>query len=56
MPVPNDLLKDSDQNIMAYLTKWIGKKSVVTRNTLILAIMDAIDATAFADYKAIKKP
>lgn len=55
MPVPNDLLKDSDQNIMAYLTGWIGKKSVVTRNTLILAILNAISATAFADYKAIKK-
>lgn len=55
MPVPNDLLKDSDQNIMAYLTKWIGKKSVVTRNTLILAILNAISATSFADYKAIKK-
>lgn len=55
MPIPNDLLKDSDQNIIAYLTSWIGKKSVVTRNTLILAILNAITPTAFADYKAIKK-
>lgn len=55
MPVPNDLLNDSDQNIIAYLTQWIGKKSVVTRNSLILAILGAITPTAFADYKAIKK-
>lgn len=55
MPVPNDLLNDSDQNIIAYLTQWIGKKSVVTRNSLILAILGAITPTAFTDYKAIKK-
>ena len=56
MPVPNDLLKDSDQNIIAYLMKWIGKKSVVTRNSLILAILQAGAATAFgSDYKKIKK-
>ncbi len=55
MPVPNDLLGDSDQNISAYLTQWIGKKSVVTRNGLILAILRALTAVTFADYKAIKK-
>lgn len=55
LPVPNDLLNDSDQNIAAYLAQWIGKKSVVTRNSLILAILNAITPTTFADYKAIKK-
>jgi len=55
LPVPNDLLNDSDQNIQAYLTEWIGRKSVVTRNSLILAILNAITPTTFADYKAIKK-
>lgn len=55
MPVPNDLLNDSDQNIIAYLSQWIARKSVVTRNSLILAILQAITPTAFADYNAIKK-
>jgi HK97 family phage major capsid protein len=55
LPVPNDLLKDSDQNIMAYLAQWIARKSVVTRNALILAVLKAGSATALADYKAIKK-
>jgi len=36
MPVANDLLDDSDQNIVDYLTQWIARKSVVTRNTLII--------------------
>jgi len=55
LPIPNDLLKDSDQNIISYLTKWIGKKSIVTNNTLFLAIFNALIAVTFADYKAIKK-
>lgn len=55
MPVPNDLINDSDQNIIAYLSQWIGKKSVVTRNSLILALLKAGSPTTFANYKAIKK-
>ncbi|WP_427340643.1 phage major capsid protein [Caloranaerobacter sp. DY30410] len=55
MPIPNDLLKDSDQNILDYLSKWIARKSVVTRNTLILNLLGTLTKTSFADYKAIKK-
>lgn len=55
LPVPNDLLQDSDQAIEAYLVKWLGRKSVVTRNTLIAAILTALTPVTFADYKAIKK-
>lgn len=55
LPVENDLLKDSDQNILTYLAQWIGKKSVATINSLIVAILTAITPTTFADYKAIKK-
>jgi HK97 family phage major capsid protein len=56
LPIPNDLLKDSDQNIISYLASWISRKSIVTRNTLILTILKAVPATAFGtDYKKIKK-
>lgn len=55
LPIPNDLLKDSDQNIIAYLTRWIGKKSIVTNNKLFLAILSALTASAFTDWKAVKK-
>jgi HK97 family phage major capsid protein len=55
LPIPNDLLKDSDQNIIAYLTKWIGKKSVVTNNTLFLTILAALTEGTFADHNAVKK-
>lgn len=55
LPIPNDLLKDTDQNILAYLTRWIGKKSIVTNNTLFMAILNALNEVTLADWKAIKK-
>ncbi|AEY65416.1 phage major capsid protein [Clostridium sp. BNL1100] len=55
LPIPNDLLKDTDQNILAYLTRWIGKKSIVTNSTLFMAILNALNEVTLADWKAIKK-
>lgn len=45
LPVANDLLEDTPANIMAYLSKWFGKKIVLTNNSLILAILNALTAT-----------
>ena len=42
--VTNSLLKDTAENILAWLSKWIAKKVVVTRNTKILAAIDGIKA------------
>jgi HK97 family phage major capsid protein len=55
LPIPNDLLKDTDQNLIAYINRWIAKKSVVTNNTLFMAILTALTESTFADWKAIKK-
>lgn len=55
LPIPNDLLKDTDQNLLAYITRWIAKKSVVTNNNLFMAILTALSESTFADWKAIKK-
>lgn len=55
LPIPNDLLKDTDQNLIDYITKWIAKKSVVTNNTLFMAILNALSESTLADWKAIKK-
>lgn len=35
----NSLLKDTAENILAWLSSWIAKKVVVTRNNAILAVM-----------------
>lgn len=37
----NSLLKDSAENIMAWLTGWIAKKVVVSRNSEIIALMQS---------------
>lgn len=55
LPVSNDLLKDSDQAIMNFLTRWIAKKSVVTRNSLILTLAATLSKITLADWKAMKK-
>lgn len=55
LPLTSELLADTDQNILAYVSNWIAKKHVVTKNALIIAILNAMDKKALADLKAIKK-
>lgn len=40
--VTNTLLKDTAENILAWLSSWIAKKVVVTRNKEIIAVMNAV--------------
>lgn len=40
--VTNSLLKDTAENIVAWLSSWIAKKVVVTRNTKIIAAIDKL--------------
>lgn len=54
LPVPNDLLADSDQALESYLRKWIAKKSKATRNHLILQALAGLSKVTFADHNAIK--
>lgn len=41
LKVTRELLQDSAENILSYLTNWIGKKARVTRNFLILNELDS---------------
>ncbi|MHA2891257.1 phage major capsid protein [Bacillus cereus] len=54
LPVPNDLLDDTDQALEEYLRQWIAKKSVATRNYLILQELNKLTKVDFKDYKGIK--
>jgi len=54
LPVPNDLLADTDQALEAYLRRWLAKKSKATRNSLILAVLNSLVKNTFADYNGIK--
>lgn len=42
LPVPRQLLQDTDQNLLTFLAKYIAKKSVFTRNTQVLNVLKAI--------------
>ena len=42
----NTLLKDTAENILAWLSSWIAKKVVVTRNQAIIALMGAVPKKA----------
>lgn len=46
VPVSNDLLSDTDQNLLAYLSRWLGKKAVITENKLLLTLLTALDGAA----------
>ena len=55
MPVSNDLIADSDANIMAIVSDWLGKATVATSNAKILEIINAKDDTDFVNIDGIKK-
>ncbi|WP_193063669.1 phage major capsid protein [Oceanobacillus oncorhynchi] len=54
LPVPNNLLADSDQALEQYLRQWIAKKSRATRNHLILKVLEDFDKVDFSGYEDIK--
>lgn len=56
LPLTNELLADSDQNLIAYITDWLGRKAVVTRNVLItnlLKTLPKVDLATFGDMKRV---
>lgn len=55
LPLTSELLADSDQNILQYVTNWIAKKHVVTKNTLITGLLGALAPTPLGDFDDIKQ-
>lgn len=54
LPLTNELLSDNDQNVINYVSRWIGKKAVATRNSLILGQLNTLTKTAMADFDAVR--
>ena len=54
-PVTNELLEDSDKNIVNTLVQWIGDESRVTANKLILEVIKTKGETQLAGLDDIKK-
>lgn len=55
MPISNSLLNDTDQNLMLYIAKWIARKSIVTRNKLILDLLNKKAKVTLSNFDAIKR-
>ena len=54
LPIPNTLLQDTDQNLLAYVARWIAKKSVFTRNVKILALLNTLTVHTLANIDEVK--
>lgn len=54
LPISNTLLADTDQNLMNYVYRWIAKKSITTRNKLILDLLKTLRKEALTDPDDIK--
>lgn len=55
MPVTNELLEDSDEDIESFMTEWLADESRVTRNNIILAVIAEKDETELDGLDDIKK-
>lgn len=57
VPMSNDLLTDETAGLMGYLADWLGRKSVLTENINLLALLAALpseDLTQGKEYAGIK--
>lgn len=55
MPVSNDLVNDSDANILNIVTEWLGKANVATTNKKVLAKISEKTQVDLKDLDGIKK-
>lgn len=55
MPVSNDLVNDSDANIMEVIAEWLGKADVATTNSKVLAKVAEKEQTDLKNLDGIKK-
>lgn len=55
LPVTNELLEDSDANIVQLLVEWIGDEARVTDNNLILEQINTKETVNLGDLDGIRK-
>lgn len=48
LPVSNDLLRDTDEALLAYISRWLAKKQIITENNLLVTKLAALDTGAAA--------
>jgi len=55
LPLTSELLADSDQNIIRYVSNWIAKKHVVTKNMLIVGMIQGLQPVQLQGFDDIKR-
>ena len=55
LPITNELLEDTDTNIVNIIVEWLGDESRVTRNKIILDLIKTQDEVELDGLDAIKK-
>lgn len=55
LPLTNELLADSDANLLSYVTDWIARKATFTRNSHIITLLKTLTPKALANIAAINK-
>lgn len=55
LPISEELLADSDQNLMAYVNGWLAKKSVATENAQILAVLKTLTKAPLTNLDGVKE-
>lgn len=55
LPVTNELIEDSDEDIEATITEWLADESRVTRNNIILAVIALKEKVELKGLDDIKK-
>lgn len=54
LAITNELVRDSDANMLAELTAWLGRETVATDNREILALIKTLTPAAIANLDDIK--
>lgn len=54
LPISEELLADSDQNLLAYVNGWLAKKSAATENAQILAVLKTLTKAPLTNLDGIK--
>lgn len=55
LPLTNEILADSDQNILNYVANWVARKYVVTKNMLIVGMIQGLQPVQLQSFNDIKQ-
>lgn len=55
LPITNELLEDTDENLLNYIKNWVARKAAYTRNYHIINTLKTLTPKTLTDLKSINK-